>query len=296
MRLRLMEDSDVQTVRRWRNHPDVRRNMYTQHEISAEEHESWWSKVRDDLTRRYLIMVDDHGTGYGAVNFTNINTTSGTADWAFYSADTNRKGIGSMMERKALEYAFSELALRKLSCEVLSFNQRVIGLHRRHGFLVEGVFKNHFVGLDGTCHDVYRLALTKKDWETIKEVGTEWVGKYGSKYVEIREQHIYQFSHLTGDHNPIHNLGPDQIAHGLLTASTLSALIGNDFPGHGTVYLRQDLNFRKPVRPGQKLKVVAEVITQIGRKLYLNTTIYDQDTRDVMLDGEALVYLKGDAL
>ena len=158
MRLRPLEASDLERVLAWRNHPDVRKNMYTTHEISRAEHHAWWSKVEHDKTKQYFVCVDGDEP-LGVVNFVDIHPHNKTATWAFYSGVLDRRGLGSQMETLALDYAFGQLGLEKLSCEVLAFNAPVIRLHKKFGFRVEGVFRRHHAG-----HDIYRLAIFKPDW------------------------------------------------------------------------------------------------------------------------------------
>lgn len=69
------------------------------------------------------------------------------------------------MEFLALEYAFTQLALHKLHCEVLAFNAPVIRLHQKFGFQVEGVFREHH-RIENDFVDVYRLGLLVHEWET----------------------------------------------------------------------------------------------------------------------------------
>ena len=79
---------------------------------------------------------------------------------------------------------------------------------------------------------------------------------------------IVGFAQLSGDHNPIHlsdhfakhtRFG-ERIAHGLYTASLISAVLGMKLPGPGAVYLSQTLNFRGPVKIGDVVTVCAEVV------------------------------------
>ena len=81
----------------------------------------------------------------------------------------------------------------------------------------------------------------------------------------------------------------DRIAHGMLTASLISAVIGEQLPGHGTVYLSQSLHFMAPVRPGDILQAPAKVmaIDHAIRRVTLETHCMVGNT--VVLKGEALV-------
>jgi UDP-4-amino-4,6-dideoxy-N-acetyl-beta-L-altrosamine N-acetyltransferase len=153
-----MVNDDLDQVLEWRNHPDIRKNMYTNHVISREEHYRYFEKVWNDPTVVYLICEGLDGKAVGVVNFVKIDKISGNAYWAFYSGDLARKGLGTWMEFLALNYAFETLGLLKLSCEVLDYNMKVVNLHRKFGFTEEGVFRKQHKTPEGFA-DIYRLSI-----------------------------------------------------------------------------------------------------------------------------------------
>jgi UDP-4-amino-4,6-dideoxy-N-acetyl-beta-L-altrosamine N-acetyltransferase len=305
-----MEKQDLDLVLEWRNKPEIRMNMYTSHVISREEHYAWFERVALDSTKRYFICMADE-TPVGVVGFVDIMETAKTASWAFYSGDLSRRGIGSQMEYLALNYAFDELGLEKLNCEVLDFNQAVIKLHRKFGFEIEGIFKaQHYDG--EKYHDIYRLAMFRKDWQRhLKSAfheqlilgikGDRQAIRAGSTYVEefsLSQEDIQRFSQVTGDSNPIHfdekaakEAGfPGVIVPGFLTASIFSKILGTKFPGYGTIYLRQDLEFKKPAQLDQPLKAQLTVVTKKGRRLIIHTAVFDEKN-DLIVDGEAEIFM-----
>jgi len=90
---------------------------------------------------------------------------------------------------------------------------------------------------------------------------------------EVSEQDVQDFARVSGDYNPLH-MDEDyakttpfggRIAHGALTASYISAILGNDLPGPGAVFTDLELKFRRPVRIGDKVTAVAEVQEKIER-------------------------------
>jgi 3-hydroxybutyryl-CoA dehydratase len=108
---------------------------------------------------------------------------------------------------------------------------------------------------------------------------------------------VVGFAKLSGDDNPIHlcdvyaagtRFG-QRIAHGLYTASLISAVLGTRLPGPGAVYRSQSLNFHAPVSIGDVVTVIVEVaeLIQVGRKVRLICEA-SVDGRTV-LDGEAVV-------
>lgn len=112
---------------------------------------------------------------------------------------------------------------------------------------------------------------------------------------EVTDEDIEMFAKISTDHNPVHldesyardTIFAGRIAHGMLTAGLISAVIGEQLPGHGTIYLGQSLKFLAPVRPGDMVTAEVEVIE------------IDHSKRRVKLDCRCLVdgkvVLKGEA-
>lgn len=284
--LRVAQSSDLEMIRRWRNAPEVRENMYTTHLIERDEHVRWWEKMSADKHVRLLVFEKD-SVDLGFISFTRYTGPNGSATWAFYSGDTAQRGVGSMMELAALEYAFEELRVFRLECEVLEFNQPVIDFHLKNGFDIEGVFRKAYER-DGKRYSIYRLAMLRDKWErsvqpmfhsdrgvsgTLAGLGLEWSDVVATDL-------ITQFASATGDDNPIHledsaaqKRGFDRrISHGMLIGGLLSRYFANEFPGQGTVYLSQDLKFKAPVYAGDILKHKLIVRWHVGSRIGVHTT------------------------
>jgi acyl dehydratase len=115
----------------------------------------------------------------------------------------------------------------------------------------------------------------------------------------VTERDIALFTEMTGDRNPLHydkaaaeaSRFGGIIVQGGVTSGLLNALVAQDLPGPGSVFLHVDWNFRAPVRPGDELTAEAEVIEVKADKpiCTLRTTITRHDGT-VVLDGTALVY------
>lgn len=160
--LRDIKDDELSLILSWRNDPSVRNNMYTRHEITMEEHFSWWNKIRDLDSVKYF-MYEYNNTPMGVVGFTAIDFKNRNAFWAFYSSPEALAGTGVRMECLALDYAFSNLALHKLNCEVLAYNKPVIRLHEKFGFKVEGILREHHF-VDDIYVDIYKMGILKNEW------------------------------------------------------------------------------------------------------------------------------------
>ncbi len=112
----------------------------------------------------------------------------------------------------------------------------------------------------------------------------------------VTEDNITLFAEISGDHNPVHmdeafaktTLFQTRIAHGLLSASFISRVLGVQLPGPGAIYLKQNLTFLAPVKIGNTVKAVVTI------------TAIDPEKRRVTLDTQALVgdtpVIKGEAM
>ncbi|NBD30503.1 MAG: (R)-hydratase [Alphaproteobacteria bacterium] len=93
------------------------------------------------------------------------------------------------------------------------------------------------------------------------------IGMVRSLSKTITDQDIEMFAEVSTDRNPVHldddyardTIFEGRIAHGMLTAGLVSAVIGEQLPGHGTVYLGQTMKFLGPVRPGDRVTAEVEV-------------------------------------
>jgi 3-hydroxybutyryl-CoA dehydratase len=124
------------------------------------------------------------------------------------------------------------------------------------------------------------------------------VGQSAQFSKTITETDIYLYAGISGDFNPAHvneqyaakTYFKTRIAHGMLTASFISTLIGTILPGPGSIYMRQELNFLAPVKIGDTVTAIAEVAEIIAdkKRVRLKTWCVNQEGTTV-LDGEALV-------
>jgi 3-hydroxybutyryl-CoA dehydratase len=114
----------------------------------------------------------------------------------------------------------------------------------------------------------------------------------------VTETDIYLYAGITGDFNPAHvneayaknTFFKTRIAHGMLTAGFISAIIANQLPGPGTIYLKQDLSFLAPVHIGETITARVEILelNTDKNRVRLKTTCSNQDGV-IVLSGEGLV-------
>jgi len=135
-------------------------------------------------------------------------------------------------------------------------------------------------------HDVHNLA-------PLPSLGTQ-----ASLSRTITEDDIRLFAMVSGDHNPIHldaeyagrSLFGKRIAHGFLIGSLISAVLGNDLPGPGSIYLGQTLRFLAPIHIGDTVTVTVKVIgLREDKRIVTLHTICTNQLGTVVLSGEATV-------
>ena len=124
------------------------------------------------------------------------------------------------------------------------------------------------------------------------------IGDTASRTRTITDEDIKLFAQVSGDDNPVHldeNYAAEtqfgkRIAHGMLTVGMISAILGNDLPGHGTIYLGQEVKFRAPVYIGDTVTATVECIKyrEDKRIATFSTTVTNQDGTTV-IKGEAVV-------
>ena len=112
---------------------------------------------------------------------------------------------------------------------------------------------------EGKCFEDLEIGMTHEDVHT------------------ITEEDIQTFAKVSGDYNPLHmdeefaseTIFKGRIAHGALTASYISGILGNDLPGPGAIFTDLALQFRRPVRIGDEVTARAEVIEKIEKAIAL---------------------------
>lgn len=138
---------------------------------------------------------------------------------------------------------------------------------------------------------LHRDFVAERPYEEIE------IGETASITKMISEADIVNFAGITGDFNPIHidpeyaraTMFGERIAHGMLTASFLSTLVGCGIPGKNALYLSQELKFVRPVKIGDTITATAEVVEKIDakRRVVMKTVITNQ-RGEVVVDGKAV--------
>ncbi|MGQ5523407.1 MaoC family dehydratase [Chitinimonas sp. PSY-7] len=127
------------------------------------------------------------------------------------------------------------------------------------------------------------------------------MGQTASFRKTVTEADIVLFAGITGDHNPVHTdeeyarntpFGR-RVAHGLLTSSLVSTVLGNQLPGPGTIYMSQSMRFMAPVFIGDTVTASVEVIALDKAKRRVTLATRCSVGGNIVLEGEALVKAPG---
>ncbi|MDQ0349003.1 UDP-4-amino-4,6-dideoxy-N-acetyl-beta-L-altrosamine N-acetyltransferase [Ancylobacter vacuolatus] len=157
--VRPLTADDLPTLLAWRNHPDVRRAMFTQHEISPSEHEAWFAHAPSYCAR---LIVEEGPTTIGFAQFNNV-APDGVSDWGFYARPGRPKGTGTKLGQAALGHAFDTLKLHKVYAQVMTGNLASLALHRRLGFIEEGLLRDQKL-IHGAHHSLVHFGLLQHEW------------------------------------------------------------------------------------------------------------------------------------
>ena len=125
------------------------------------------------------------------------------------------------------------------------------------------------------------------------------IGTKASLSKTFTEEDVKCFAQISGDTNPVHldesvarqSIFGRRICHGVLVKGLISAVIGTDYPGNGTIYMEQDSRFLKPAYIGEKLQATVEVTEHINLEKHiirLKTYVLNQN-EEIVIDGYAVV-------
>lgn len=166
--LRPLQKLDLELILRWRNAPEVRQAMFTQHEITWDEHQAWFHRMQADDSKRWFLYLSKNNQPSGVVYFTDLDPAQRSLFWGFYASPESAPGSGLRMSLDALDKVFNELALEKLNAEVLATNLRSLDMHKKVGFAEEDLFREQF--FNGAQRiDVIRLGMLASEWPVCRQ-------------------------------------------------------------------------------------------------------------------------------
>ena len=152
---------DLTLVRGWRNHENIRKHMFNQHEISEKEHHDWFSKM-GALAHVHLLIFELNNKPSGFAKL-EVSLEANKAVWGFYTAPNSEIGTGKKLAQTVLAYAFEALELDAIDAEVIRTNKRSLAFHESMGFN-PGVDMEVLPDKNSSQMDIVCMTLEKNKW------------------------------------------------------------------------------------------------------------------------------------
>jgi UDP-4-amino-4,6-dideoxy-N-acetyl-beta-L-altrosamine N-acetyltransferase len=169
VQLRPINIDDTDNIVTWRNMPDVKKNLYSQDELTPEAHLNWLrTKVETGQCVQFIIEILDAGSvkPAGTVFIKNIDHKNSKGEFGIFIGEREARGKGYAAEatRMILRHAFAALHLNRVYLTVFSDNMAAIRAYEKAGFLVEGTLKQDFLRYDGYA-DIVCMGITRDVWK-----------------------------------------------------------------------------------------------------------------------------------
>lgn len=184
--LKYLDKETINSIRRWRNQPFIRTRMYSQSEITENEHNRFIENMKNDENRGLFVFYFDEEP-FGIYQY-QIYPTGNYVINGYYliSEDYVGRGYGTIMSYFMLEINFEILNVNKSISEVIDINEESRSLNERIGAQLEGILREHVI-IDGVYHDVYLYGMLRSDWNKKRQQ----IGEYVHEFV-IRENISHQ--------------------------------------------------------------------------------------------------------
>ena len=164
IKLKRITVEDLPMLYEWRNQTSIRKVMINSDLISWKEHVTWYNKYKENENSRTMIFYYEN-IPYGVLNVQGIDYSNQRCEWGFYVGDLSApRGIGTILGYASLNYIFEEIGMRKVSAEVLDYNDKSLGLHKKLGFIKEGLLREHIIKNEKSI-DVILYGIFKEEWQ-----------------------------------------------------------------------------------------------------------------------------------
>ncbi|MCT7444650.1 UDP-4-amino-4,6-dideoxy-N-acetyl-beta-L-altrosamine N-acetyltransferase [Aliarcobacter cryaerophilus] len=127
-----LSNDEKKIILEWRNNPNIKKWMYTQDDINLENHLNFIDSLKNSKEKLYFL-VKKEDENIGVIYFTNL--TKKEVYFGLYANPTIKiLGVGRILEKLSIDFAFNSLNVSKLKLEVFEDNIQVINLHRKYNF------------------------------------------------------------------------------------------------------------------------------------------------------------------
>ena len=158
---------EIETLRVERNKASIRKMMLNQKIISKKNQSEWYKKIQKIKNSKYFVIYYKN-TIIGSAYLIDINKINKNCTWGFYIFKKYSGYFGVLVEYKIIEYAFKNYNLHKIYGKTLSTNIKVLKIHKKFGFNIEGILKDH-IFIKNKKVNVILTSLFKKSWNINKK-------------------------------------------------------------------------------------------------------------------------------
>lgn len=155
--LQPISPQDTDFIIKWRNNPNVRKNLVSQITLTREMHQNWLeTKVASGEVVQYIITDKGSDQPVGTIYFNNIDKTNRVAEFGiFIGEDSARgKGLGSEATKLFCEYGFHSLGLRRIFLRVFADNKQAIQCYINAGFVFDDL-RHDMVCVEGEFREMF---------------------------------------------------------------------------------------------------------------------------------------------
>jgi len=287
IRLRLVNELDAEFILKLRM--DNRYNQFLSSvtaDIQAQK--TWINKYKTDEengTQFYFIIEKLDGTPCGTIRVYDLREDSFCwGSWILNEDKTRYAALESAF--LIYQFGFEKLGFKKSHFDVMKGNDKVISFHKKMGAVQVNEDNDNFY-FEITKESVADMRskfdldakIKLKDSFSITEIK---VGMTSSYTRTITDEDVKKFAEVSGDNNPIHldeeyaknSRFKKRIAHGLMTASFFSTIFGTKFPGKGSIYISQNVEFKRPVYLGDTVvaTVLVKTVDEVKKRAVFETT------------------------
>jgi len=162
--IRAITREDSGDVVRWRNDPNVRKNLFSQTELSVKQHlEYYRCNIETGKCHQFIIVAE--GNPVGTTFLKNIDPDAKSAEFGIFIGESSARGKGyaSRVTRMVIDYGFSMLKLKKIVLSVFADNVPAIKAYKRAGFVIDRVYDSF--ECEGETINVIVMSISDKVWK-----------------------------------------------------------------------------------------------------------------------------------
>lgn len=169
VKLRPLTLGDTQNIVKWRNNIAVKKNLYSQDELTPEQHIKYFENmVETKKCVQFIIELNTDGfiSDIGTAFIKNIDYRNRNGEFGIFIGEDNARGKGyaSIATNKIVAYGFEVMNLNRIFLTVMSDNIPAIKTYEKVGFIHEGVMREEYLRDDGYV-DVILMSILRSEWE-----------------------------------------------------------------------------------------------------------------------------------